>query len=377
MKKIIRIILTVLLIVIIFGTFYFLWSKSKKKPVEYETIKVEYRNIEKSTVITGTIEPRNEVAIKPQIQGIIAELYKSPGDIVTIGDVIAKVQVVPDINQLNNAESQLKMVEISLDKAKTDYERAAHLHKSGIISTEEHENANVLYQKAVEEVVNVKESIQIIKEGISNKTAKYSNTQVKATISGMILDIPVKVGNSVIQTNTFNDGTTIATIANMNDLIFIGKVDETEVGKIAVGNEVKLIIGALKNTTLNAVLEYISPKGALSNGATLFEIKAAVKLTESNSVDLIRSGYSANGEIILDKRENVLAIPESSVEFVMDSTFVYLLETNTGKKESTYVKTPVTLGLSDGIYVELLSPIDTAALIRGKVKIDMPFMHNR
>ena len=377
MKKIIRIFLLSLLGLMVLGTFYFLWSKSKKKEIEYETVGIETRNIEKITVITGTLEPRNEVYIKPQIPGIITEIYKEAGDLVKAGEVIAKVKVIPDIAQLNSVESQLKMAEINLEKAKTDFDRATQLFKSGVISKEEYENSNVQHLTAVENVNNAKESIQIVKEGISNKTAQYSNTQIKATVSGMILDVPVKVGNSVVQTNNFNEGTTIATIANMNDLIFKGKVDETEIGKIAVGNEMKLIIGAMRDMKLDAELEYISPKGVLSNGATSFEIKAAVKMPTTDQANLIRSGYSANGEIILEKRENVLALPESAVEFEMDSTFIYILDTKSDNKVATYIKTPVTLGLSDGIFVELLTPIDTTAVIRGKVKIDMPDMMQR
>jgi HlyD family secretion protein len=183
----------------------------------------------------------------------------------------------------------------------------------------------------------------------------------------MILDIPVKVGNSVIQSNTFNDGTTIASIANMNDLIFIGKVDETEVGKIAEGNAINLIIGAMQDAKCSAVLEYISPKGMLDNGATTFEIKAAVK---NNTDNFIRSGYSSNGEIIVNKRDSVWSIPENCLEFVEDSAFVHVLKTAKDGKD-TYEKTYVQLGLSDGIYVEVLSGITSENKLRGKVKVKM------
>lgn len=370
MKKVVRIILIIVLIFIVFGTFYFLWSKSKKKELEYETVKIERRDIQRVTVLTGTVEPRNEVQLKPQIAGIITEIYKEAGDIVKAGDVIARVQVVPDISQLNSAESQLKLAEISLNKNKTDYERAKNLYDAGVLSKEEYDNANVAFQNAIENLNNATENLLIVKEGVSKQNAEYSNTHIRATVSGMILDIPVKVGNSVIQTNNFNDGTTIATIANMNDLIFKGNVDETEVGKIAVGNEINLMLGALQDSKLIAELEYIAPKGTLSNGATLFEIRAAVKTNEMDKQTLIRSGYSANGEIVLDKREQVLALPESSVEFAQDSTFIYVLDT-TIPESKKYDRKVVNLGLSDGVFVELLTDIDTNALVRGKVKIEI------
>jgi HlyD family secretion protein len=338
--------------------------------VEYETVKIERCDIEKVTVLTGTVEPRDEVQIKPQIAGIITEIYKEPGDLVKAGDIIAKVQVVPDIAQLNNAESQLKLAEISLNKAKSDYDRAKSLYDAGVSSCEEFDNATIAYQNAVENVNSAAENVLIVKEGVSKQNQEYSNTHIRATVSGMILDIPVKVGNSVIQTNSFNDGTTIATIADMNDLIFKGNVDETEVGKIAVGNEINLMIGALQDAKLKAELEYIAPKGTLLNGATLFEIRAAVKIDDMDGKILIRSGYSANGEIVLDRRKQVLALPESSIEFSQDSTFIYILDSSIPDTKQ-YIKKPVDLGLSDGVFVELLSDIDTSTVIRGKVKVEM------
>ncbi len=375
MKKFFKILLFILLGLLIVGTFVFLWKKSKVKEVEYEIVKMEVRTIEKITIITGTVEPRNEVDLKPQISGIITALYKESGDLVKSGDVIAKVQVIPDISQLNSAESQLKLAEINLEKSKNDFDRTSQLYKSGVVSKEAYDNSTSAYKTAKEEVENAKENIEIIKEGISKNTAKYSNTLIKATISGMILNIPVKVGNSVIQSNNFNDGTTIATIANMNDLIFKGNVDETEVGRISVGNDVKLMIGAMQDTKLDAVLEYIAPKGAVENGATLFEIKAAVKKSDNANTGFIRSGYSANGEIVTAKVENVYSLPESSIEFSGDSTFVYIVNKDKKAKEK-YVKTPVKLGLSDGINVQILSGVKKDDEVRGKVKMDEKMKKN-
>jgi len=365
MKKAIRIFLFLLLGIIIIGTFVFLWKKSRVKEVEYEPVVPEYRTIERKTIITGTVEPRNEVFIKPQISGIITELYKEAGQFVKAGDVIAKVKVIPDIAQLNSAESRLNVAEINLEQAQNNFDRVEKLFKSGVSSKEVYEQAQTSLKNAQEEVNNATENVQIIKEGISKSTAQYSNTQIKATISGMILDIPVKVGNSVIQTNNFNDGTTIAAIANMNDLLFMGQVDETEVGKIAEGNHVKLVIGAMQNAQFEAQLEYISPKGVKENGATLFQIKAAVVKNENSH--LIRSGYSANGEIITEKADNVLAIPEYTIEFSGDSAFVYVITDKKDIKEK-YAKTFVTLGLSDGLYVQVLEGVTEQQNLRGKAK---------
>ncbi|MDD4142630.1 MAG: efflux RND transporter periplasmic adaptor subunit [Bacteroidales bacterium] len=365
MKKFFKILVFIVLAALVVGTFVFLWQKSKPKAVEYEAVSPEYRTIEKKTIINGKIEPRDEVLLKPQISGIITDIYKESGQFVKAGEVIAKVKVVPDISQLSSAESQLKIAKINMEQIETQYNREKKLYESGVVTAESFETTESGYLKAKEEIANAEETIDIIKEGMSKSTQQYSNTQIKSTISGMILNIPVKVGNSVIQTNTFNDGTTIATIADMNNLIFIGKVDETEVGRIKEGNEVKLTIGAMQNTSCQAILEYIAPKGTLENGATTFEIKAAVKPVDSG---YIRSGYSANGEIITERHENVLSIPESTLEFSNDSTFVYVL-TDAKEQENKYKKTPVTTGLSDGLFIEVVEGIDKETSIRGNVKI--------
>ncbi|MCL1850542.1 MAG: efflux RND transporter periplasmic adaptor subunit [Bacteroidetes bacterium] len=364
MKKILKIFLFLVFGIILIGTFVFLWNKSRIKETKYETVMPEIKTIEKKTIITGTVEPRNEVAIKPQISGIVEQLYKEAGQLIKAGDVIAKVKVVPDIAQLNSAESRLKTTEINLEQAQNNFARTDKLYKSGVSSKEVYEQAQTALRNAQEDYNNAQENLQIIKEGISKSTEQYSNTLVKSTISGMILDVPIKVGNSVIQSNTFNDGTTIATIANMNDLIFVGTVDETEVGRIGVGNHVKLIIGAIQDSNFEARLEYIAPKGTLENGATLFQVKAAVYKT--NDGPFIRSGYSANGEIVTEKAEEILAVPEYTIEFAADSAFVYVENPEKESKEK-YIKTPVTIGLSDGFFVEIKEGITAETPIRGKV----------
>ena len=281
MKKYLKITLLVVVAAIFIGTFIFLYQKSKPKTTVYETVTPEIADLEKTTVATGKVEPRDEVLIKPQISGIISEVYKEAGQTIKQGEVIAKVKVIPELGQLNSAESRVRVAEISTAQAETDHERIKKLYNDKLISREDYEKSEVEIKKAREELQTAKDALEIIKEGITKNSASFSSTLIRSTIDGLILDVPIKVGNSVIMSNTFNDGTTIATVANMNDLIFKGKIDETEVGRIHEGMPVKLTIGALQNLTFDAELEYISPKGVEENGANQFEIKAAVHAPDS------------------------------------------------------------------------------------------------
>lgn len=366
-KKVFSIIGLTLLGVIFVGFFYFLWQKSQPKETVYEVVDVQEGDIESSTVATGKVSPRDEVLIKPQISGIVTEVLKEAGDFVKAGEVIAKIQVVPESSQLSAGESQLSVAKINLAQAKNEYERQKQLFAKGVIAREEMEQSETTYKKAVEDTENAKNNLDIIKTGVSKVTAKFSNTQVRSTIDGMILDVPIKVGNSVIQANTFNDGTTIATVANMNDMIFIGKVDETEVGRIRVGMPIKLSIGAIDGKQFDALLEYVAPKGVEENGAILFEIKAAAQIKDT--ID-IRAGYSANAQIIFAKANKVLTIPESCVSFSNDSAFVYTLKEEQPKQ--VFDKKYVTLGLSNGINIEVKSGLKKGDKIRGNEQGDKP-----
>lgn len=236
--------------------------------------------------------------------------------------MIAKVKVIPELGQLNSAESRVRLAEINARQGETDFARMKKLFESKLISSEEYEKSEVAVKQAREELQTAKDNLEIVKEGITKNKASFSSTLIRSTIDGLILDVPVKAGNSVIMSNTFNDGTTIATVANMNDLIFRGNIDETEVGRIHEGMPVKITLGALQNMEFDAQLEYISPKGVEENGANQFEIKAAITVPDSIT---IRSGYSANAEIVLARASKVLAVPESTVEFKNDSTFIYVL----------------------------------------------------
>ena len=360
MKKYSKLIIFAVIALIFIGTFVFLWQKSQPKEVVYNEFTPKLDSIQKTTIITGKIEPRNEVNVKPQISGIIAELYKEPGDYVNAGDVIAKVKVIPDMNQLSSAEMRVRLAEINLKQAQTDFNREENLYNQKLVSADEYDKSKQALNQAKHEKLAAEDALEVIRDGVSKSNAKASSTLIRSTISGVILDIPVKVGNSVILSNTFNDGTTIATVANMNDLIFRGNIDETEVGQLVNGMNMEITIGALQDLKFDASLEYISPKAVESNGANQFEIKAAVKLVEGGK---IRSGYSANAEIVLAKADKVLTVPESAIEFSGDSTFVYIIK-GEGKQKS-YERTAVTIGLSDGVNIEIKKGLTTKDKVRG------------
>jgi HlyD family secretion protein len=358
MKKIFKIALLVIVAAAVLWTFWFLWQKSRPVVKKYQIEEVKFGTIEKRTVATGKVDPRNEILIKPQMSGIISEVYKEAGDHVNAGDVIAKIKVIPDMMSLNSAESRVSRAEIAFEQTKKNYERDAKLYADKVISREEFEKTQLQYNNEKEDLSSAKDNLSLTRDGISAKTKTFSNTLVRSTVTGTILDIPIKVGNSVIQSNNFNDGTTIATVANMSDMLFVGKLDETEVGKIKVGMPMDITIGALQDQKLTAKLEYVSPKGKEENGAIMFEMKAAVKVPTNV---FIRAGYSANAEIVFSKSENVLTVPESCVEFGGDTAFVYVM---TKKDPQIFVKKQVKIGLSDGIKIEVKSGLKAKDKIR-------------
>ena len=360
MKKYSKLIIAAIIALIFIGTFMFLWQKSQPKEVVYNEFTPKLDSIQKTTIITGKIEPRNEVNIKPQISGIISELLKEPGQFVQKGEVIAKVKVIPDMGQLSSAEMRVRLAEINLKQAQTDFQREENLYNQKLVSADEYDKSKQALNQAQHEKMAAEDALEVVRDGVSKSNASASSTLIRSTISGVILDIPVKVGNSVILSNTFNDGTTIATVANMNDLIFRGNIDETEVGQLVNGMNMKITIGALQDLKFDAALEYVSPKAVESNGANQFEIKAAVKLAEGGK---IRSGYSANAEIVLARADKVLSIPESAIEFSGDSTFVYVIKGE--GKNKTYDRTYVETGLSDGVNIEIKKGITAKDKVRG------------
>ena len=367
MKKYSKLIIAAIIALIFIGTFVFLWQKSQPKEVVYNEFTPKLDSIQKTTIITGKIEPRNEVNIKPQISGIISELYKEPGDYVNAGDVIAKVKVVPEMGQLSSAEMRVRLAEINLKQAQTDFQREENLFNQKLVSADEFDKIKVALDQAKHEKIAAEDALEVVRDGFSKSNAKASSTLIRSTISGVILDIPVKVGYSVIQVNTMNEGTTIASVANMNNLIFRGNIDETEVGQLVNGMNMKITIGALQDLKFDAALEYVSPKAVESNGANQFEIKAAVSLSgvsgDSEKSGKLRSGYSANAEIVLARADKVLSIPESAIEFSGDSTFVYVIKGE--GKDKTYDRTYVETGLSDGVNIEIKKGITAKDKVRG------------
>lgn len=359
-KKIMRIVLLSFVGLLVLSTFIFLWKKAQPVVTVYEIVTPATGTVETKTVATGHVEPRYEVLIKPQISGIISELMKEAGQKVTAGEIIARVKVIPEMVQLNSAESRVNVADISLKQIESTFKRDEQLFKQGIMTAEEYDVSKANYMKAKEEYDNAQNALEIVRDGIAKNSKVSSTTQIRSTITGMILHVPVKVGNSVIQSNNFNEGTTIASVADMNDMIFRGNVDETEIGKINEGMPIKLTIGALESQTFQAVLEYVSPKGEEKNGAIQFEIKAAVSLPDTA---FVRAGYSANAEIVLKRAENVLTIPESTVEFRGDSAFVQLVKQE--KPTQVFERHPIKTGLSDGIKIEVKEGLTSSDKIRG------------
>lgn len=360
-----KMIIAGLVAIVFIGTFVFLWIKAQPQPKVYDEFTPTVADLRKTTVLTGKIEPRNEVNIKPQISGIITELMKEAGQTVQAGEVIAKVKVIPDMGQLSSAQSRLRLAEINLKQARTDYEREKVLFDKGLVSADEYDKIHQAYNQAREERSAAQDNLEVVRDGVSSSNANASSTLVRSTVTGVILDVPVKVGNSVILSNTFNDGTTIATVANMNDLIFRGNVDETEVGQVNVGMPMTITVGALQDLKFNARLEYISPKAVEANGANQFEIKAAVQVPEKTGV---RSGYSANAQIVLAEALHVLTVPESAIHFEGNNTYVYLVQ---GKgKNKTYQRRNVKVGLSDGVNIQIKSGLTTNDRVRGLERVE-------
>ncbi|MCB0504216.1 MAG: efflux RND transporter periplasmic adaptor subunit [Cyclobacteriaceae bacterium] len=349
MKRILIIFLVLLAVASFAGTGYYLYKKSEKPPVIYETNSPFFTNIEKKTVATGSIVPRKEIDIKSQVSGVIDKIYLEAGEHVKSGDIVAKVRIIPNVVALNNAEVRIKTAKINFKNAEKELRRQKELFEQQVISEFDYNQYLLSYNLAQQEVEAAEDNMDLIKEGASKKEGMASNL-VRATSTGMILDVPVKEGSFVIESNTFNDGTTIASIANMNEMIFEGKVDEAEVGKLKEGMNLVLKVGALDSVTFDAKLEYISPKGVEDQGAIKFEIKAAVQLDEDN---FLRAGYSANADIVLESLENVLAIKESDMKFdEEDKPFIEIMV-----GEQQFEKREIKTGISDGINIQILDGV--------------------
>jgi len=357
MKKILATALGLLVVLFIGWAFLYLYKKSQAKPVVFQTETGEITKVIKKTVATGSIVPRREVEVKPKVSGVLSELYVDPGKIVKLGDQLGKISIIPDAGQINQAESALRTAQIGLDNAKRELDRNEALFKQGVVADAELQRFRTDFALRQQDLSTASSNLQLAREGATRSQGKSSTLIVTATAPGMVIDVPVKVGFSVIQANNFNAGTTIATIADMNDMIFDGRVDEAEVAKVKEGMKLAIKVGAIEDDKLEGKLEYIAPEGKLTDGAIQFEIKAAVKLKDNVR---IRANYSANADIVLDERLNVFAIREALVQYDNSKPFV---EVET--LPQTFIKKDVKLGLSDGIKVEIVS----GATLADKIKV--------
>ena len=330
----------------VFATLYFIKTNSKPL-VEYKTQSPKIQNIEKKTVVTGTVIPKDEVEIKPQISGIIEKLFVEEGDLVTNGDLLAKVKVVPNEQSLNTAKGRLSNTLILLKNAEVEFNRNQSLFDKEIISQQQFDNAKLSFDQAKQNVINARTDLQIIKLGSAGGSS-IANTNIRATVAGTILEIPVKEGDQVIESNTFNAGTTIATIADLNKMIFEGKVDEADVAKLIIGMPLKVNLGAVQDKEFDAQLKFIAPKGNEEQGTVQFKIEGDVYL--DNSV-FIRAGYSANASLVLEKKDSVMCISEALLQFDKITNDPYVeIKNDKGKFE----RKNIDLGISDGINVEVV-----------------------
>ncbi len=352
MKKTVTIIILLIIVVVFGGSLYYLYQKNQENPVIYETEQATTETIIKKAVATGSIVPKEEVLIKPNISGIIEEIYIEAGDQIKSGDLIAKIRVVPNVSSLQSAQNAVETAKIGLDNQDKVYNRQKELFDKGVISANEFDGVDVSYKQAKQTYESAKQNYQIVRTGTARGLGSVANTLIRSTVTGMILEVPVKAGNQVIEANNFNDGTTIATIADVGDMIFEGKVDESEVGKIKENLPLEITVGAIENKKFDAVLDYIAPKGKEENGAIQFEIKGTL---DKKDTTFIRAGLSANASIILAKADSVMALKEALIQYDTKTKkpFVEIL---TGEQQ--FENKNIELGISDGINVEIKSGIN-------------------
>ena len=351
MRRLLPIFVSLLVLGAFGWTLYFLYQKSKEKPVKFETESVTTMAIIRKTVAAGAIVPRREVAIKPRVSGVLEKLYVEPGKLVKAGELVAKIKIIPNVVNVNTAEARVQSARISAENARGEFERLKALFAERLISQSDYNRAELELQLTAQELEAATDNLQLVKEGAIRGSGKVSNL-VRATVSGMVIEVPVKEGASVTEANTFNEGSTIAAIADMGDLIFQGFVDESEVSKLKEGMPVSIAIGAIQDDRYEGKLEYISPKGVDREGTIEFEVRAAVTLKKG---PFVRANYSANADIILERKQSALAIREALVSFDKKTAFV---EVETAPQQ--FERREVTLGLSDGIHVEVTKglPLD-------------------
>jgi len=354
-RRLIPLLVTLLVLGAFGWTMYYLYQKSKPRPEIYQTATPEVRDIIKKTVATGALVPRKEITIKPRVSGVIEKLYVEPGQHVAQHALLARIQIIPDVVRLNQAEASLRTAELNLANAKREYERATQQHDKGLLSDVEFTRQELAFKLREEEREAAETNQQLVRVGASKKTGQVSNL-VYTTVAGMVLEIPVKAGASVIEANNFNEGTTIASIADMSDMIFQGRVDESEVGTLKSGMPVSILVGALGEQRFDGTLEYIAPKGQEKEGTIEFEVRAAIKLKEGV---FIRANYSANADIILNRRDRVPSVSESWLQFEGPRAFA---EVETSPQH--FERRSVELGLSDGIWVEVKQGLELTSKLK-------------
>jgi len=358
MKKVFKyIIIAAILFGVLYATVFFIKSNSKPA-VQYDTETALITSIEMKSVATGKVIPEDEVEIKPQISGIIQTLYVEEGDNVKTGDLLAKVKVVPNEQSLNSAKGRLANTKILMENAKIEFNRNKGLFEKEIISQQDFQNAALNYSRSKQDVANADSDLQIIKLGSAGGSAT-ANTNIRATVSGTVLEMPIKEGDQVVESNTFNNGTTIAIIADLSKMIFEGKVDEAEVGKLKIGMPLSVNLGAIQDKEFEAKLKFIAPKGNEEQGAVQFKIEGDVYLDDDF---FVRAGYSANASLVLERKDSILAISEALLQFdkKTEEPYVEVLI-----KDQEFERKDIKTGISDGINVEVLSGIT----LEDKIKV--------
>ena len=357
MNKTVKIILGIVLLILLVFVLKYFKDSNKKDVIDYKTAQAFYTSLNTKIVATGKLNPEEEIELKPQISGIVDKILVEEGDLVQKGDLIAKIRVVPNEQALVSAQSRIKTSKFTYDNAKTLFERNKALYEKGVISRQDFENNELSLNQAQESYMQAQNDYQIIKRG-SISGGGSANTNIVAQIAGTILQIPVREGDQVIESNNFNAGTTIATIADMRQMIFEGKVDESEVGKLEEGKTIKVILGAINEKEFPAKLTFVAPKGVEENGAVQFVIKADVAVESSNK---IRAGYSANAEIEVASKDSVMVIKEALLQFnrITEKPFVEILNDN-----DDFVMRNVEIGISDGINVEITEGLELSDKIK-------------
>jgi HlyD family secretion protein len=355
MRRFLPIVFALLVVSAFAWTLRFLYEKSKPKKIEQKTEQAQVADVVQKTVASGAIVPRREAAIKPRASGVIEKLYVEPGQRVKNGDLIAKIRIIPDMVSLNNAEARVEAAELNLAAAEKEFVRTKELRAEQLISESEFSRSELEVELGKKDLNAAKNNVQLIKEGAVRGSGKVSNV-VTSTVEGMVIEVPVEEGVSVIEANTFNEGTTIAAVADMRDLVFEGQVDESEVGKLREGMKVSITVGAINQEVFDGTLEYISPKGVNKEGTIEFQVRAALQLKEGT---FLRANYSANADIILERRDQVLSVPESVLQFEQGVPYVEVRQA-----DGSFARRELKIGLSDGLRAEVLQGVSADDKLR-------------